>query len=253
MLFRIVIATALVTSVSCKPVKSNGVDGDSVGSDGTCTAKFTNDFNNVLMDAKQLTEARSIDERNDRLEALRTTCAHFFESHNEKVECSAARNYKVSKVRASELSAYCDDPESLDEDTPVAKLISPTAVGIMAAIERTGEEADLESETTMAYAKISVSPTRLDFGDVDVGGYSAKNVTVTNIGNTVIDDIKLSTYDKDFTILNFCKQPLAPNEACILRVVFRPIEETSYYSYLYIDHKGGYSSLTIEGYGREPY
>ena len=74
---------------------------------------------------------------------------------------------------------------------------------------------------------ISVSPSSIDFGQVrEIFGHADQDVTVTNNGTAplAISDVSLQGGDAaDFSLINHCTDPVAPNGGtCLVNVAFEP-------------------------------
>jgi len=80
-------------------------------------------------------------------------------------------------------------------------------------------------------SSLVISPASVDFGQVDLGFFSLKSVTLTNKGTTPIDIHKVSLTSasrevrEDFYFQNFCRKDLDPGRSCTILVEFVPDDD----------------------------
>lgn len=106
-------------------------------------------------------------------------------------------------------------------------------------------------------AKISVSQTSIDFGDVRTGNAKSVNVTVTNIGNTNMTLSTVSSLSSQFTVTYTGSLPatIAPNAAFTATVSFVPTSAGTYNSTLSITTdaiNGTTKTINLQGVGTTP-
>lgn len=105
--------------------------------------------------------------------------------------------------------------------------------------------------------RLEVTPTNLDFGEVERGGTTALVVKLISTGNTVtvVRDLKLLAND-DFSLELPEPDPflIPPGEVADLRVRFAPTTLNDYEGSLFIDSDGltGSFTLGIRGTGIDP-
>jgi hypothetical protein len=103
---------------------------------------------------------------------------------------------------------------------------------------------------------ISVSPTSIDFGDVEVGWTSNMPITLSNAGtsNLQINGISL-TGSSDMRQTNSCPQTLAPQATCTISAIFNPMAQgpaTATISISSNDPDEGTVNIALTGNGIEP-
>lgn len=108
--------------------------------------------------------------------------------------------------------------------------------------------------TVTASPKIEVSPTALNFGEVNVNNFSdSRVITVSNTGNAPLQLGSASLQSKDFMMSYDCSnQTLAPNSACTFIMNFQPTQEGDKADILYIpsnDPKNSQVSVSLTGKG----
>jgi hypothetical protein len=106
----------------------------------------------------------------------------------------------------------------------------PDQVGTLSATlniadNAAGSPQQVSLQTTVINPWASISPYQLNFGTVEVGHSSTKEVTVTNTGTTALDISRVGvtgTDAGDFTPTNHCPSSLAPTDSCTIEVKFAP-------------------------------
>ena len=125
--------------------------------------------------------------------------------------------------------------ESNDPDTPSISILL-TGNGIAAPVA----EPDIE-----------VSPTSLDFGEVELNNTVPLSITISNNGtaNLNVTDIELSDpiggFDLDTTGCGGPTPTIAPGGSCTLIVIFTPTDTKTYYATLTIKSNDPYTPIVI--------
>jgi len=82
-----------------------------------------------------------------------------------------------------------------------------------------------------ASSNLKISPSSVNFGDVDLGSFSLKEVTLSNTGKTLISISGVSTKQvgradtNDFFAQSFCPRTLAAGRSCEIFLVYIPEED----------------------------
>jgi hypothetical protein len=78
---------------------------------------------------------------------------------------------------------------------------------------------------TVINPQASFNPTSLNFGTIEVGHSSTKDVTLTNTGTTALDITSVSSTGPDksnYVPSNACPSSLSPGDNCIISITFTP-------------------------------
>lgn len=109
----------------------------------------------------------------------------------------------------------------------VSITFTPTAAGVRAGaltvVDSAGTQTTQISGMGLTPATDTLSATSLSFGSQteDTTG-AAKQITMTNTGDTAVEDIAVSTSTKDYIAANDCGTTLAAHASCAIQVSFDP-------------------------------
>jgi hypothetical protein len=126
--------------------------------------------------------------------------------------------------------------------------IDGTLTGYLAIADTGGGSPQIVSLSGVATI-VSISPNKLNFGDVKVGSISpSQNVVVTNEGDGAmkLNGVGIVGSDaKDFSEVNACPATLAAGANCTIAVIFHPRAQGARSATLGIEDSGGGSPQTV--------
>ncbi len=100
--------------------------------------------------------------------------------------------------------------------------------------------------------QISVSPTNVNFGTVNLGTSTTSNVQVQNIGTGDLNVTFVGSFTPtEFSLnSNGCTSPLSPGNTCNISVRFTPTADTTYNGSFQINSNGGNQTVNLNGTGQ---